>query len=339
MVGTGRLVVLATEDGLWVGSDDSWQLASVDGVAYSAAVNVLANTTRAPRTIYAGTSDDWVLRSDDEGLSFNSLTTIAPLDVQAALATATPTPTPTSTPTDTPSPTATPTNTATLTPTPTATETPIPTNTPTATATRTATNTPTETRRRRPALIRQFPPTRRLQLPQARATPIGAILATTEPISIEVTLPETNPITDTASAVRSQILAAGRRLAQAAVAETRMPETEAEQSPTATPETIADLPTITPASSVAELPTLTATSEPSQTPAAQMPVPPQTGAASLGPTGTATEMPTATMAPVSIDVVGAVTQRLPIIFLALAATFAMVVFVTGVSIIRGPRDI
>jgi hypothetical protein len=62
------------------------------------AVYALANTARAPRTIYAGTADAWVLRSDDEGLTFASVSAMPPLDVRAALATATPTPTFTPTP-------------------------------------------------------------------------------------------------------------------------------------------------------------------------------------------------------------------------------------------------
>ena len=61
-------------------------------------VYALANTPRAPRTIYAGAADAWVLRSEDEGLTFAGAGALPPLDVAAALATATPTFTPTPTP-------------------------------------------------------------------------------------------------------------------------------------------------------------------------------------------------------------------------------------------------
>jgi hypothetical protein len=138
MVSTGRLLVLATENGLWTGSGDAWALATVGGAGYSAPVYALANTPRAPRTIYAGTVDAWVLRSDDEGLTFAGVGAFGPLDVAAALATATPTPTLTPTPTNTATPTNTPTETATPTPSPTATETSTPTVTRTPTPTRTA---------------------------------------------------------------------------------------------------------------------------------------------------------------------------------------------------------
>ena len=137
VVDTGRLLVLGTENGLFIGSGESWAQANVDGVPYTAPIYALANTPRAPRTIYAGTVDNWVLRSDDEGLNFASPAAMGPLDVRAAVATATPTATPTATSTNTATPTNTPTETATATPSATPSATPTPTNTPVPTATRT----------------------------------------------------------------------------------------------------------------------------------------------------------------------------------------------------------
>ena len=137
VVDTGRLLVLGTENGLFTGSGESWAQANVDGVPYTAPIYALANTPRAPRTIYAGTVDNWVLRSDDEGLNFASPAAMGPLDVRAAVATATPTATPTATSTNTATPTNTPTETATATPSATPSATPAPTNTPVPTATRT----------------------------------------------------------------------------------------------------------------------------------------------------------------------------------------------------------
>ena len=85
VVDTGRLLVLGTENGLFVGSGESWAQANVDGVPYTAPIYALANTPRAPRTIYAGTVDNWVLRSDDEGLNFASPSAMGPLDVRAGV--------------------------------------------------------------------------------------------------------------------------------------------------------------------------------------------------------------------------------------------------------------
>ena len=145
LIDTGQRLVAATENGLWVGSGDVWQQPTVNGAAYTGVVYAVANTVKAPRTIYAATADDWVMRSDDEGLTFFPASAMPPLDVAAALATPTPTFTPTPTPTDTATPTPTPTDTPTATFTPTPTDTPVPTDTPTATSTATPTETPTET--------------------------------------------------------------------------------------------------------------------------------------------------------------------------------------------------
>lgn len=142
---TGSRIIAATQTGLWIGSGESWERATVNGAPYAGVVWSVANIPQAPRTIYAATDTDWILRSDDEGLTFATALNMPPLDVQAALATPTPTPSPTATPTDTPTPTATPTETPLPTATPTFTETPLPTPTSTATETPLPTATPTET--------------------------------------------------------------------------------------------------------------------------------------------------------------------------------------------------
>lgn len=141
---TGSLLVAATDSGIYTGSGGAWSQALLNGVPYGNRAIALANIPQAPRTIYVGTEADWVLRSDDEGLSFFSASNMPRLDVRAALATATPTATPT------PPPTATPTQTPTATPSPTPTATPTltPSPTPTVTPTETPTlapNTPTPT--------------------------------------------------------------------------------------------------------------------------------------------------------------------------------------------------
>ncbi|MBK8050164.1 MAG: hypothetical protein IPK16_25515 [Anaerolineales bacterium] len=199
LASTGRILAAATETGLWNNANDAWQLASLGGAPYGLPVYALANTERAPRTLYAGTVDNWVLRSDDEGITYNSISTMPALDVRAALATATPTPTLTPTPTETATPTATATDTATPSPTPTATGTATPTNSPTPTNTRTprptatATNTPTGTYTPEP--------------PATNTATTAPTIETTTAISIEVTLPNTNSITRTADLIRAQIAA------------------------------------------------------------------------------------------------------------------------------------
>ena len=110
---TGSNVVVGASDGLWTGKGEQWQRSQVDGADYGGVVYAVANAAQAPRTIYAATEFDWVLRSDDEGLSFFSSAGMPQLDVAAALATPTPTPTATNTPTETPTETATVTPTAT----------------------------------------------------------------------------------------------------------------------------------------------------------------------------------------------------------------------------------
>ncbi|MGL4648677.1 MAG: WD40/YVTN/BNR-like repeat-containing protein, partial [Caldilineaceae bacterium] len=144
VVSTGAQLVTATDSGIFTGNGGTWTQALLNGVAYGNRAIALANTPQAPRTVYVGTELDWVLRSDDEGLSFFSVSNMPRLDVRAALATptptATPTPPPTATPTQTPTATPSPTPTAT----PTLTPSPSPTVTPTETPTL-APNTPTPT--------------------------------------------------------------------------------------------------------------------------------------------------------------------------------------------------
>lgn len=139
VVSAGSNLIAATENGLFVGSGGAWQQALLNGAPYAGITYALANIERAPRTVYAGTELDWVLRSDDEGLTFYSAATMPMLDLISALAPPTPTPTPTPVPTNTPTatPTATPTVPPTATPVPTATPsptwTPLPTDTPSLT--------------------------------------------------------------------------------------------------------------------------------------------------------------------------------------------------------------
>ncbi len=144
VLAAGQLLVAATDAGIYTGSAGIWQQALLNGVAYGNRAIALAGLPEAPRTLYVGTELDWVLRSDDEGRSFFSMSNMPRLDVRAALATPTPTATPTPPPTPTPTetPTATPSPTPTLTPT--ETPSPTPTLTPTETPT-TAPNTPTAT--------------------------------------------------------------------------------------------------------------------------------------------------------------------------------------------------
>lgn len=182
LIDTGRNLVAATEAGLWTGTSGTWQQALVNGAPYSGITYALANTPLAPRTIYAGTELDWVLRSDDEGMTFASIVSMPALDVRSALATPTPTFTPTPPPTNTPTqtPTYTPSPTPTNTPTPTFT--PIPTDTPTPTPLPTATNTPTSSP----------PPT---NTPEGGALlPTATLLPTDTPSPTNTPLPTNTPV-------------------------------------------------------------------------------------------------------------------------------------------------
>jgi hypothetical protein len=336
MVSTGRLLVLATENGLWTGSGDSWALASLDGAGYSAPVYALANTPRAPRTIYAGTVDAWVLRSDDEGATFVGAGALAPLDVAAALATATPTSTLTPTPTNTATPTNTPTETATPTPSPTATATSTPTVTRTPTPTRTAvpTRTPTATR---------------TLAPTHTTTPVSIGLEPT----VTATETPTSPVTPTPAPVesaavessREQIRGVGERAADVLQRASR-PD-DAPPTDTAASE---NLPAPENTASVATglaLPTPTPPGTPTATPALPTSevTPPPTAIPTMPPTVTATSTITATITatptatPIPIDVLAEVSARLPVLLLGAIAALGLVVVVAGVSILRGPRDI
>jgi len=329
---TGRLIVMATENGLWVGSGDAWNLATVAGAGYSAPVYALANTPRAPRTIYAGAADAWVLRSEDEGLTFAGAGALPPLDVAAALATATPTFTPTPTPTDTATPTNTPTETVTPTPSPTATDTPLPTLTPTPTATRTAvpTRTPTPTRTAPPTFT---PPPISIELEPTATATATATAAATVPVDTETPLP-TPAIDAAADDSRVQARGAGERAADALQRASRPAEdgtlTEPALPPTSAPATTSGVTLPTP-TVLAAPPIATITpAPPTVTPAS-----PATATATSTPAPTATP----TVTPIPIDVMAEINTRLPVIFLGAIAALGLVVMAAGVSILRGPRDI
>lgn len=340
IVDTGRLLVLGTESGLFVGSGESWQQANMDGAPYTAPVYALANTPRAARTIYAGTVDSWVLRSDDEGLNFSSLATLAPLNVRAALATATPTPSPTATPTNTATPTPTPTETPTPIPTATATDTatptftPVPTDTPLPTATRTPANTPTGTYTVEPsATATDTPPPTATATATAPATAPATPTLTPAAITVTVPPPATGVVTDTAGLIRQAIEAAAPGLtggeADGAIALAPSPTPAADQA--AEPPADIALPTSTSAPTLAPPaapPTATASPTPTMPPTATAP-----------PTATPTITPTPTATPVPIDVVAEVRTRLPVLFAGAALVMLAVIVAAGVSIVRGPRDI
>lgn len=98
LASTGEALVAATSFGIWAGGDQFWKIATVDGTDFTESVYSLAS---GPGTVYAGTSADWVLRSDDGGESFTSLANLTPLTASgpAPAATATPlAPAPTFTP-------------------------------------------------------------------------------------------------------------------------------------------------------------------------------------------------------------------------------------------------
>ncbi len=330
IIDTGQRLVVATETGLWAGIGDAWQQPTVNGAPYGGVVYAVANTPKAPRTIYAATATDWVLRSDDEGVSFYPATAMPPLDVQAALATPTPTPTFTPTPTDTPTPTATPTDTPTPTPPPTATDTPVPTNTPIPTDTPTPTETPTET-------------------PLPTDTPV-AVTADTDAVttgeelpatgegaaSIEVDIPTPAPdITSDESASDESAIVTLDVPTPAPPTEiptdTPLPTAVPTETPTETP-----LPTDTPAA-------VAAATEPMAEPVATQPAePPAAGAAPVEPP-TDTPMPTATQPPRAtrepLDVGEMVYTSLPPVFVGAGVLLIFVILAAGLSVVRGPRDI
>jgi photosystem II stability/assembly factor-like uncharacterized protein len=303
---TGRLVVAATENGLWSGAGENWQLATVNGGAYSGVVYAVANTSQAARTVYAGTVTDWVLRSDDEGVTFYPVSAMPPLDVRAALATATPTLTPTATPTETPTPTNTPTETPTPTATNTPTETPVPTATNTPTEIPSATPTKTETPTRTPIATPGDTPT---------ATTVDVIAPTqTDTPTLEEALPmPVAPLTSTQPGAEATI---PRDLFQPSQVITV-------SIPTVAPPT--ETPTLTPTPATnTPSPTVTATTPPTETP-------------TTPPTATATPSPTVT--PTPIDVVQVIYTNLPPVFVGASVLLVVVIIAAGISVIRGPRDI
>lgn len=319
VIDTGTRIVAATDVGLWIGLGDVWQQSLLNGAPYGGVVKALANTPKAPRTIYAATDLDWVLRSDDEGVNFFPATAMPALDVRAALATPTPTPTNTATPTNTPIPTATPTETPTPTPTATATntplptDTPIPTDTPTPTATHTETPLPTVT----PTGTETATPGGPTALPQgglggmAGATP-GSSDGTSPTISLDIptVAPTLPPSTEPTPAELLTV-----------------------EVPTTEPPTATAAPTDTPAPAL-----------PTETPVATQQVavvPPESPTAiptpTLTPTVTETPLPTATREPIDVAEIVAVT--LPPVFVGAGVLLVFVIVAAGLSLVRGPRDI
>lgn len=319
VVTTGRLVVAATENGLWNGAGESWQLATLNGAPYDGVVYAVANTAKAPRTIYAGTVTDWVLRSDDEGVTFSAVADMPALDVRAALATATPTFTPTPTPTDTPTPTNTPTETPTPTPTVTPTDTPLPTDTPTPTHTPTETPTVTET----PTLT-ETPVPAIFEAPATAALTTtvdgGAGLTLTNSVTTSVTntltliSTATPTLTVSGGVTTTSLLTSSGPVTDGSVITINIPDVP--PTPTNTP-TVTDTPVP---------PTLTAT--PTAT-ATDTPTP------ELSPTAT----PTPTVTPTPIDVAAIVSASLPPVLIAVSLAMVAIILVAGISIVRGPRDI
>lgn len=330
LVDTGARIVAATENGIWYGSGDQWQQPFVNGSAYGGVTYAVANVPEAPRTIYAATTEDWILRSDDEGATFSPPFGMPALDVAAALATPTPTPTQTPTPTATSTPSPTPTETSTPTPTATATDTPLPTETATATATPTPTSTPTET---------LVPAEADAPIPTQASAAEG--ITSTQPISIDLDLPAVEIITATRPQTESVALAIPTAAVESAPGETvalavpspqtpdtPAPEPKATSDPTATPEPV------TPAPAVAEPDFDTATPAPevgSSFRVRNTPAPEST----LLPTETPRPMPT--LPP--IDIVGFVRSSLPPVFMGALLLLLTLVVVAGFSVIRGPRDI
>lgn len=314
LAATGRLIVVASESGLWVGREESWALATLDGAPYNTPVYTVANTPRAPRTLYAG-GEGWVARSDDEGLTFFSIAAMPALNVAAALATATPTPTPSPTPTFTATPTETPTPTFTATPT----DTPVPTDTPTPTETPTVTDTP-------------------LVVPAAAVEEAGPTL----PTSVSEVAGEGEAVADAGSSPaedtnRRAIETLLRVVRPVSLTPDAPQPTEAETSP----ETLAVvLPTATPVaeSSPTAVPTATLSIDASSDESLARDEAPAEAAT---PTLSAPQQLSPTQEPTSppVDVIAAVRARLPVILLGTIIVLGVVVLAAGVSILQGPRDI
>ncbi|MBV7332203.1 hypothetical protein KFU94_29015 [Chloroflexi bacterium TSY] len=318
LVSTGSRIVAAMEIGLWIGANDAWTSSIVNGAPYADVVFSVVNMADAPRTIYAGTQNNWVMRSDDEGLTFFLPNAMPPLDVEAALATATPTFTPTPTPTDTPTPTNTPTFTPTSTDTPTFT--PTPTETPTETATETPLPTATPREVDAPSL-------------ESGATSVATTsreLADSGPITLSLTIPGVAPITDTGpitialpislpiGAPTNSSLEDGQvdpnqiALRLTIIAQTTLALPTSTDTPTPIP------PTATPTETATSTPTPTAT--PTET-----------------ATSTPTSTPTATSTP--IDLAKEIYENLPPVFVAIGVMLVFVIIGAGFAVARGPRDI
>lgn len=325
MVDTGSRIVAATESGIWVGSGDTWQQAMVNGAAYAGVVYSVSNIPQAPRTIYAATEFDWVVRSDDEGLNFFPTAGMPPLDVAAALATPTPSPTPSPTPTDTPTPSPTPTATATATPTATPTDTPIPTNTPLPTETPTPTPLPTDTP---PPTV--TPTATETAMPgestEAPAGGLGGLAGGTPGTSEETSpaIPLDVPTAAPDEPTPDQVLTV---------------ELPTPAPPTATP-TQTPLPTDTPVP-IVEMPTNTPAPVATEIAAEVAAVPPElpTDAPepTVTPTVTETPLPRATREP--IDVAAVISVSLPPVFVGAGVLLVFVIVAAGLSLVRGPRDI
>ncbi|MCS6825664.1 MAG: hypothetical protein NZ553_03535 [Caldilinea sp.] len=313
LAATGRFIVAASDNGLWVGREESWSPATLDGAPYNTAVYSVANTPRAPRTVYAG-GEGWVARSDDEGLTFFSVAAMPALNVAAALATATPTSTPSPTPTFTATPTHTPTDTPTPTFTATPTDTPIPTDTPTPTATLAPTETPTDT-----------PMPVQVEISDATATPPE------EGTAAEVAVDQDNLSPSERDASRRAIDALMRVVRPVSLTPEAAQPSNVEDSsdslaivlPTATP-VLSASPTASPTSPSEGLSSGGEATMEATPPMTPTPLP-------------ATSTPQAMATP--IDVIAELNARLPAILVGAIVVFGLVVLAAGVSILRGPRDI
>ena len=300
----GYRMVAGTDTGLWSQSENAWVQATVNDQAYEGDVYRLAGAPSLQGVVYAGTAEDWVLRSIDGGRSFLSIDAMSPLIPGEVPPPPTPTPTTTPTPTSTNTPTATPTATNTPTPTATPTATNTPTETPTATPTNTAT--PTET------------PT---ATATATLTPTATLTATVG-ITPTATLTSTAPLTGTPTLEATATVTF--TLEVPGIVGTETPETATPEA-TATPTRTAT-PTDTPTPAPTETPTATATQTatplPTDTPT---PAPP-----------TVTPTPTG---PSPAEVAADTLTQLPPVWVGAGIVLLVLILVAGLSVARGPRDI
>ncbi len=334
LVDTGNTIVAATEDGIWYGSGEQWQQPLVDGVLFGSVAYAVSNTTAAPRTIYVGTADNWILRSDDEGRTFYTPLNMPVLDVAAALATPTPTPTNTPTPTDTATPSPTPTDTPVPTATPTATDTPLPTETPTDTETPTPSVTPTAT-----PLPTDTP------IVAVTIVPTNSTITSSQPISIGVAVPavEATQVNETTEAtVQLDVPTPSISGEAGASVEVVLPTPQ----PT---EAAVSLPEPTEPSQALPEPTVaqpTETMEPAveSVDQANSPLATDSNSSAVGQTSVESQpKPTVTPAPRKtrepIDVTKYLQSSLPPVFLGATLLLLGIVVVAGISVVRGPRDI